>query len=168
MQESENISQLKRMCNTLAIIARILQLFTIAVLALFLLGMFAYAVLHAEIFTTPFLGRMNVLGFGVKTQDVLISGIGIFALTIFGMVALGLVIAFFTLLQSTFAQVAQSYSPFTEDVRKKLLALAIVAVVLALLAGNLLSAIFETITFVAFFLMFDYACELQLQSDETL
>ncbi|ERI06573.1 hypothetical protein HMPREF9069_00130 [Atopobium sp. oral taxon 810 str. F0209] len=168
MQESENISQLRRMCKVLATIARILQILAIAMLALFLLGMFAYAVLHAEIFTAPFLGRMKVLWFSVKTQDVLMSGIGIFVLTILGMLALGLVIAFFTLLQSTFAQVAQSYSPFTEEIRKKLLALAVIAVVLALFGGNLLSAIFETIALVAFFLMFDYACELQLQSDETL
>jgi len=168
MQESENVSKLKRLCWTASTVARVLQVLTAVSLAAFIIVMLAFAALRWEIFVNPFEGTTDILWLSLKTQDLIMSNAGIAAITVFGVVGFGLIVAFFTLLCKTFALVTESHSPFTKETRKNLMAIAVIAVVLTLLGGNIPAAFLETITLFALFLMFDYACELQVQSDETL
>lgn len=152
----------------MSIVARVLQVITGICRGLFIVGMVAYLVLHQEIFTNAFLRTTRIFWLTVKTQDLLITPVGIMSILILIALVLILMFMFFTLLYKTFNRIATSYSHFTRETRQELITIAVIAAFFTLLDGNFLATIFEVITFIALLLTFDYARELQTQSDETL
>lgn len=91
----------------------------------------------------------------------------IFVLAAFA-VAVFLICAVLERIRKTFAGIVEMESPFTEETTKNIKTMGIIMTVIVLISSGLITALLCGLVFNALYYLFDYGCELQKESDETL
>lgn len=115
---------------------------------------------------------LYVNGFGVLDSAINLTKVDSVAVTLAGdLIALGVILICFAItfhfMGKVFADIKESYTPFRPEIIKKLKVIFALATVLTLQSSLLIGAIVG-FSFWCMFQIFEYGCELQKQSDETL
>lgn len=172
MNVSENVIRLQKSSHIIAVFAKISQILLLACFVLTFVGgglcLFndesATAISNGTAANTTF-----HLFFATFTlSDLLASRILLAISVILIVIFFSLAYAFFSLLHTTFEHISTSETPFTKENQKNLKKVIILCVIFIFLNGDLGFGFFAIFILYSFLLLFDYGCELQKQSDETL